>query len=379
MNLLGIHLTLLIGPNIALPAPEPLVSAIRSVEVTHTDEGRSGFQISFQVGRSGALDLVDYGLLRSPLLKAFSRVILIATFNATPRVLMDGIITHHELSPGREGDGGSLTITGEDVSIMMDREEKSVEHPAQDESAIAMKLIAGYVQYGLIPMVIPPSVIDVAPPTERIPVQQGTDRQYLEEIARRFAFVFYVTPGPAPFTNIAYWGPPIRTGVPQRALSVNLGSATNVNSISFRSNPLAPTLVSGKIQDRQTNKASPVQTFISTRPPLGLKPVLAENGPHIKKTRFRKCGLGAPQAQARAQAMTDSSVDSVTAEGELDSLRYGDLLAPRALAGLRGVGFSYDGFWYVKRVTHVIENQAYKQRFTLTREGTDSTTPVVVP
>ena len=60
MSLLGIHLTLLIGPMVPLPAPPTLVEALQSVEVTQSDEGRSGFQLSFAVGRSGPLDLFDY-------------------------------------------------------------------------------------------------------------------------------------------------------------------------------------------------------------------------------------------------------------------------------------------------------------------------------
>jgi hypothetical protein len=91
--LLGVNLTLLIGPTVAVPAPLMLMQALQRVEVTHTDEGQSGFQITFQVGRSGPFDLLDYPLLGNPLLRPFNRVILIVTFNAIPRVLMDGIIT----------------------------------------------------------------------------------------------------------------------------------------------------------------------------------------------------------------------------------------------------------------------------------------------
>src|SRR5262245_6373412 len=136
MNLLGIHLTLLVGPTVAVPAPLPLVEALQSVEVSHSDQGRSGFQIVFQIGRSGPLDLLDYALLSLPLLQPCNRVILIVTFNATPRVLMDGIITRQQLAPGKQPGAGTLTITGEDVSVMMDMEEKSAEHPAQDETII---------------------------------------------------------------------------------------------------------------------------------------------------------------------------------------------------------------------------------------------------
>jgi hypothetical protein len=377
--LLGTHLTMLIGPTIAVPAPPPLLEALGRVEVTHSDEGQSGFQITFQVGRSGPTDVLDYALLANPLLKPFNRVILIVTVNAMPRVLMDGIITHQELSPSNEPGASTLTVTGEDVSVMMDLEERSAEHPAQDETVIALKLIAGYAQYGLLPKVIPPLAIDPPIPIERVPVQQGTDLQYLRQIAERHAYVFYVVPGPAPFTNTAYWGPPVRLGVPQRALSVNLGGETNVDRLSFRTNALGPTTVSGRAQDRLTNQALPVRTFASLRPPLAVFPLWLVNQPNVRRTQFRQSGLNAVQSMARAQSTTEASMDAVTAQGELDALRYGDLLQARALVGLRGAGYSYDGFWYVKRVQHVIQKERYTQSFTLTREGLGSTTPAVIP
>jgi hypothetical protein len=379
MNLLGIHLTLLIGPTVAVPAPPPLMEALQSVEVTHSDEGQSGFQITFQLGRSGPADLLDYTLFNSPLLKPFNRVIIIVTLNAMPRVLMDGIITHQQFAPGDPAGAATLTITGEDVSVMMDREEKSVEHPAQVENLIALKVIGSYSQYGLIPLVIPPTVLDVPIPTERVPVQQGTDLQYLRQIAERYAYVFYIIPGPAPFTNIAYWGPPIRVGVPQAALTVNMGPETNVESFSVRHNTLEPTFVEGKVQDRTTGQSLPVRSFTSLRLPLAAMPVWLVHQSHMRRTRFRHSSLTAVQALARAQAMTDASIDAVVAEGGLDALRYNNLLQPRALVGVRGAGYLHDGMWYVKSVTHSVRKEAYKQRFTLAREGLGSTTAVVIP
>jgi hypothetical protein len=377
---LGIHLALLVGPTIAVPAPALLTGALQSVEVKHSDEDRSGFQITFQTGRGGPAALLDHPLMSNPLLKTFNRLILAVTFNAMPRVLIDGIITHKELSPGTEPGTSTLTVTGEDISIMLDREERSAEHPAQDETIIANKIILSYAQYGLIPMVIPPLAVDPPIPVERTPVQQGTDLDYLVEMAERHAYVFYILPGPAPLFSTAYWGPPVRMGLPQPALSVDLGSSTNVNSINFRHNAVAPTLVSGRVQDRTTNQSLPVRTFGSLRVPLSLRPTWLTEQANVHRRQFRKSGLNASQAFARAQAQVDASVDgAVVAEGELDTLHYGGPLQPRGLVGVRGAGFSYDGLWYVKRVTHTIRKEEYKQSFTLTRDGEGSTTPVVRP
>ncbi|HEX9990092.1 MAG TPA: hypothetical protein VGE45_16665 [Chloroflexia bacterium] len=377
--LLGVHLTLLIGPTIAVPAPVQLTEALQSVEVSHSDERQSGFQITFQIGRSGPADLLDYALVSNPLVKPFNRVVVIVTFSATPVVLMDGIITHQQVSPSNQPGTSTMTLTGEDVSVMMDREEKSAEHPAQDETIIALKLIASYAQYGLIPMVLPPPVIDPPIPIERTPVQQATDLQYLKQMAARYGYVFYITPGPAPLTNTAYWGPPVRLGVPQSALTVNMGAETNVESFNVRNNALEPTMVEGKVQDRTTNQSMPVQTFASLRPPLAAFPAWLVNQANARRVQFRESGVNTAQAFGRAQGITDASIDAVVAEGDLDATRYGNLLQPRGLVGVRGAGYLHDGFWYVKSVTHTIRKGQYKQHFTLSREGLGSTVPMVIP
>ncbi len=378
-NALGIHLTLLIGPTVAVPAPPELTEALQSVQVKHNDKGRSGFQITFGAGRGGPFDLRDYALIAHPLLKPFNRVILVVTLDARPQVLMDGIITHQQLNPSATPGGSTLTITGEDLTVLLDQEEKVEEHPAQTEAVIALKLIAGYAQYGLIPLVIPPEMLDLPLPLERVPIQIGTDLEYLLEMAERYGYVFYIAPGPVPFTNTAYWGPPIRVGIPQRALSVNLGSETNVSNIQFQMDAQQPVLVNSTVQDRTTNQKLPLRTFLSTRPPLAAMPTSVTNGFNTRRTRMDASGLTLAQAYARAQGLTEASQDTVTVSGELDALRYGDLLQARGLVGLRGVGYSYDGFYYVKAVTHNIQGGGYRQQFTLTREGLGSTTPAVIP
>ena len=379
--ILGIHLNMLIGSGIPLPAPATLVEAIKSVQVTHKDEGRSGFQITFEMGKSGPVDFLDYPLLLNPLIRPFSRVVLTVIFNAIPRVLIDGIITNRQMSPGSEPGAATLTLTGEDVSVMMDMKKERVEHPAQDETLIANKIIVKYLQYGLIPMVIPPLVIDPPIPIERTPVQQDTDLGYLNTMAAKHGYTFYVIPGPAPLSNMAYWGPPQRLGIPQRALSINMGPQTNVESINFQYNGLAPTIVSDEIQDRLTNQKMPVKTFVSTRLPLVSQPALPLNLPNVRSTTLdNTSGLNIMQAMAKAQGITDKSVDNVvTASGELDALNYGDLLQPRNLVGLRGAGYTHDGIYYVKSVTHNISPGKYKQNFNLTREGDGAITPLVIP
>jgi hypothetical protein len=377
MSLLGVRLTLLIGPTVAVPAPPPLIQAVHEVEVTHRDDGQSGFSITFNIGRAGPSALMDYALASNPLLRPFNRVIVMVTFNATPHVLMDGIISRQELAQGTEPGTSTLTIKGEDVSVMMDREEFSKEHPAQNEMLIAGKLILGYAQYGLIPVVIPPMSFDVPLPIERIPVQQGTDLEYLRKLAEVHGYVFYVTPGPVPFTNYAYWGPPIRVGLPQRAITVNMGPETNAKLDEAAKDGLGTASVDGQVQDAQTGQKIPVRTFGSLRVPLASMPSWLVDAQNVRKQKLRTSGTNAVQAMAEAQGAMEATTDVVKLAGELDAGSYGGVLQARALVGVRGAGFSYDGFYYVRKVSHKITLGHYTQKFELAREGLGSTTPMV--
>src|SRR5204863_934525 len=85
------------------------------------------------------------------------------------------------------------------------------------------------------------------------------------------------------------------------------------------------------------------------------------------------------QAATSAIAAVTNSPDSATGQGKLDTVRYGNILRARKLVGVRGAGFSYDGNYFVGRVSHSIARGQYTQSFSLSREGTGGLLPVVIP
>lgn len=377
MNLFGIHLSLLIGGQEAPPTPASpfLVENLRSVEVRQTDEGPSGFQMTFHVGRTSVLDLLDYRLLNNPLLKPFNRVVLLVRFAIAPAVVMDGIITNQQLNPSNEPGGSTLTITGEDISVLMDLEEKNRQFPAQFDYLIVTQIVKDYVKYGLVPPLPPPNPEAFIPPLllEEIPQQPAnlTDRGFLQELARLYGFLFYVTPGPVPLTSTVHWGPPEQLSIPQGALSVNMGPASNVESINFRFDGMSAQQVTF-VAGAETNTIKEPSKIARSIP-------LAKNRAEARRLTFL-INDDPRRAKIIAQGMVDKSFDSVvTATGELDALRYNKLLTPRSLVGVRGAGKTYDGNYYVKTVTHNISKGRYTQNFTLTREGVGTTTPFVLP
>ncbi|MGL5804814.1 MAG: hypothetical protein ACRC11_05140 [Xenococcaceae cyanobacterium] len=380
----GINLTLYLGRERPQTAPREIIEALESVEVTLSDDARSGFQMVFQIGRSGEKDLEDYKLLNilnNPNYFApFNRVVLVVTINGNARVLMDGAITYQQFTPSQDLGRSTFTVTGEDISVLMDREERSLEHIQQDEETIVRKIIADakYAKYNIhleIGKDTRSQFRDVPNRSDRTPTQQGTDLGHIQDLARRLGYVFYITPGLQLFQNTAYWGPPIRAKIAQPTITVNMAGWTNAHSINFQFNSQNPSQVKGQVQDRVTNKIFPVDSSKSSREPLakksGLELLFEKKVQQVKQ--FRETGRDSVRSGIHAQAQVNhSNDDTVTVSGELDTVRYSNLLELRGVVDLRGVGYTYDGTYYVKKVTHQIRKGEYKQNFTLTREGLGS-------
>ena len=129
MEYSAVRLQLMIGPTVPVAVPRKVAESLDTVEVTLSDRDRSGFQLTFAVTHSGPMGLLTDVLLSSPLFEVFNRVVIIVVFKGQPQVLMDGFITNQQHQPGEQPGTTRLTLTGEDVSLMMDQKEHALNIP----------------------------------------------------------------------------------------------------------------------------------------------------------------------------------------------------------------------------------------------------------
>jgi len=371
----GIHLTLMIGPAVPVAVPQTVLDALTSVQVTTAAGARSGFQLTFTLSTQSPLHTLF--LLSGGGAVPIMRVIIIVTVNGTPDVLMDGVITNQEVSPGGEPGKATLTVTGEDLSHVLDLIDfTGVPYPAMPPEARVPLIIAKYAFLGMIPMVIPSILLDVPIPVFRIPRHQGTDLAYINQLADEVGYVFYIDPGPQPGMNVAYWGPEIKVGAPQPALAVNQDiGGNNVESLSFNFDNKSKTLPVLFIHNPETKVPIPIPVpdITPLNPPLGAVPPIPTKVEFISET----AKYNAVQAAVIGLTKAAKSAEAVTGTGTLDVMRYGRVLKARKLVGVRGAGAAFDGLYYVKSVTHNIKRGEYKQNFTLSRNGLLSTIPNV--
>ena len=232
MSDFSINFQVSIGSVIPSPIPKSMAEVLESVEITRNSEGPSLFQINFHADRDKGFSN-DYKILSSSLLKAFNRVLITLTLKGTSYILMDGFITFQELVHDKETGAATLTVTGEDVSVAMDIYEYSMEYPQLGDSLLAEIVLAKYSLIGIIPdvMITISGAIPITEEPDRYPQQNATDRSYLQQLAAPHGYIFYVKPGPVSLLNTAYWGPPQRSGELQKALSIDMGAATNVDKM----------------------------------------------------------------------------------------------------------------------------------------------------
>lgn len=81
-------------------------------------------------------------------------------------------------------------------------------------------------------------------------------------------------------------------------------------------------------------------------------------------------GATRAEADARAQAAANDNAWKVQANGELDGALYGHVLLTHKTVEVDGVGTTWGGKYYVDEVTHVFSLEGYRQRFKLLRNAT---------
>lgn len=368
-----LHLTLLVGTPPVQTFSRETLDALTSVSVQTPATGRAGLQLGFETDRRRVVDELQarfqYGL--NPAV----RVIAVVTLAGVPNVLFDGVVTQHQHVPAPTG-RTTLTFTAEDLTVLMDLVDRTGNPlPSGDSLTQVNTLLAPYAALGIAPVVVPAIVTEHVDPSVTEFKQNGTDFAHISERARQTGYVFYLDPGPAPATSVAYWGPEVRVSVPQPALTTGAGRSNNVTQLSFTTSTQQKALPLVRLHvDKTALFTVPIPDANPFKPLIAGVPQ-----PPARVTRLDEdvSHSGVTQGILRGFAHAAQAADNVTASGQLDVTAYGRLLRARQLVGVRGASQPYDGLYFVSRVSTEFRRGACTQSFTLQRSGAFSNSPVV--
>ena len=327
-SVLGIRLLLWAGATVPTPRPELRGRARSRSRSPTTPTAGDGFQLTLRrrQGRLGGWDVLESGAFA-----LMNRVWIAARHRRRPR----GADRRHRDPPrpaARPGAGPlDLTVTGSDLTVKLDLEERNEAHTNQPDSVIVTKLL------GALPAARPGPAGD--PDHRRAdragprPPPGGDRPASSSAAAERNGFVFYLEPLTLGVTT-AYWGPVVRRGLPQPALTLGMGRRQRPHrcrsaTTRWRRSPSRGSFVEPFTQAERADPAAARRCASRRWPPARAR------GAHAL---LRDTASRPGRAALASAAAATSAPEPVSGEGELDAVRYGAVLRARGLVGVRGAG-----------------------------------------
>lgn len=355
----GVSLQVWMGKTLPKPPPPLVLDALGTCEVMSDALLGGAFRLSFSVD---AKRFSQYGPLADSARDPFWRVSIAVLFGLDRQPLIEGVVTEHRYLPSSDGERATVTLTGKDLSVLLDLEERRQSYENESDSDIVKKILRRYSQHRLDDKVRTTS----SQPDSKWyqPLQQETDLMFLRRLARRNGYIFAIEPQ-ASGGSTAYFGPLVTDGEPpQKQLSLGPGESA-VRSLNIRHDALAPVEWSGATLDPKNGQ------LIAVQPPPDTGR-LADNPTTVRRKQWlgELAHLPEQVAKLRAKAAQAASEPSLLGEGELDGLVYRKVLRARRRVEVQGISDAHDGTYMVRSVTHQLAPGSYEQRFKLTRDGT---------
>jgi len=277
--------------------------------------------------------------------------------------LIEAYVTETRTEFSNRPGQSSLEVLAMDPTVLMSLEEKIRAWPDMADSDIAEVI---FDEYGF-----DPQVEQTQPTRQEIDhtiMQRGTDIRFLRGLSQRNGYECYVELNPDTGNVEGHFHRPRVDRTHQGVLSVNLGTATNVNRFSGRYDMLRP--VSARATNLEINDQDDQSADIDENNLENLGDRAATDQTHPRRILLRNTGMSASgELQTYAQAIVDRSAFAIRAEGELSTVTYRDILRAKRPVNVRGAGRQFSGTYYVEKVLHRIRSEGYTQEFTLRRNA----------
>ena len=351
------------------PASAAVLNAIKQIEIE--DHARMADMLRLRLALAVKEDGSGWTLLDDALFTRLAKLKLSVTVGSrVPTPLIDAHVIEVDAKFANEPGNSELVVIAMDPTVLMHLDEKVKPWPNMKDSDVATAIFAN-AAYGFTPVV--DDTRWSRQENDHTLIQRGTDIQFLQQLAERNGYECFVELNDAGVIE-GHFHAPRHDDQPQGTLTVNTGSATNVNRFQARFDMLGPTTARATTLDPDDGSVQKSRSDSSSQADgMGDAPVVPADRPRtllLSQLAMAQAG----EAQRYTQAVVDRSSWSIVAEGELNTVAYGGVLKAKQPVLVRGVGRQFSGRYYVERVLHTISGDgAYTQRFTLRRNATGLT------
>ena len=238
-----------------------------------------------------------------------------------------------------------------DPTVLMHLEEKVKPWPNMMDSDVASAIFSD-ADYGFTPVV--DSTEWSRQEDDHTLIQRGTDIQFLQQLAERNGFECFVELNDGGQVE-GHFHPPKPDGQPQGTLTVNMGSATNVNTFQAKFDMLGPAVAQAatldpddvELPDGRCRRSGAVEQHgrrvgDARRPATQGAAEPAWHGAVGRGAALRAVGRRPLQLVDRRR-------------GRAEHRRLRRVLRAKKPVMVRGVGQQFSGRYYVERVLHTID------------------------
>ncbi|MEA2560676.1 MAG: hypothetical protein QOH06_2180 [Acidobacteriota bacterium] len=338
------------------PLPRRFLDAVRQIEVETSTEQASAFRLQFDLSKTPA---GDWDLLKIDLFRPQTPVGIGISLGKRPEMLINGYVQEARIDSRTEPGRATLEVVGFDAtSALMNLGSQDKPWPNQSDSIIATQIFA---DYKMVPVVEPtPSARTVQQVTT---VQGVSDIRFLKLLARRNSYECYVQPGPIQGKDLGHFHPSRLTSPSQAVLSVNFGTATNMEGFHVRDAGTQATSTRSAFIDPITKAIQKVPVQAATERPMGREPALGRvrSRPVARLTGTHSANVG--ELMSRSRAVVNESSRALRGSGTVDGLKLGRVLRPGLPVLVRGAGREHSGLYYVTQIRHEISDQGHSQIF----------------
>ncbi|HET6611387.1 MAG TPA: contractile injection system protein, VgrG/Pvc8 family [Kofleriaceae bacterium] len=276
-------------------------------------------------------------------------------------VLVKGPVTGHTLHLDHGGADAWIEAVGSDTSIEMDREIRS-QVWADGTDADAVSAICGH--HGLTGDI---EATDGVHATDKHAlVQRDSDLRFVQRLARRNGFLFWVTHDPTGAGTAHFKPPPLDATAPGR-LVINQTPPT-IHTFDLRFDVERPTGIDGSQLDLNTKAVIEASSATSPLALLGARDLLSITGDtrtvHVSAPVDDAGDLG-----ARAAATLIDAGWFVHASCETNRAAFGGVLRAHSVVEVLGAGRRHSGRYFVAAVRHMVDSTIHKMAAELVRNA----------
>lgn len=294
----------------------------------------------------------DFPLLADERLEAGSKLSVLATVNDQTHCLVMGPVRGHKVHFQHGGSGSYLEVEGGDTTLAMDRESKAAVWPDQTDSDAVTSILS---QYGYTPDVETTTASHAE--TKHALVQRETDWRFVQRLARRNGFLFWVTADETGIETAHFKQPPV-SGEAELTLTINLAPPA-FQSLDLEWDAELPTSTEMKQLDLNTKQPIDGSVPQSSLPLLGETPLSSV----ASETRLLHLAVPADDAgdlSARSEAALREAGWFIRAAGETSVLECQGVVRAHTVVELQGLGTRHSGKYFVSGVTHTISKSGHK-------------------